>query len=193
MTANGPAGEHVTHDGVRWSNAQQDVVEVVAYDPAWPAQYEAEAQRLRAGLPHAPGFTLEHIGSTAVSGLAAKPVIDILLLQGDRDAWPALAEPLRALGFVHWAGNPRRDRMFFVKGMPPLGPRRSHHLHVRAPHDGVAELRFRDHLRRHAGDAQRYTALKLALAAAHATDRDAYADGKTAFVQRVLAAAEGGL
>jgi GrpB-like predicted nucleotidyltransferase (UPF0157 family) len=100
-----------------------------------------------------------------------------------------LIEPLARLGYVHWGDNPRQDRMFFVKGMPPFGIRRSHHLHVRVPADGLAELRFRDHLRRHARDAWHYAVLKQELATLHPTDRDAYTAGKAAFIAEMLARA----
>ncbi len=111
----------VTHDGKRWSNADQDRVDPVAYDPSWPAQYEAEAREIRAALGGLSDFELVHFGSTAIPGLAAKPIIDIMLVSANRSGWPALIEPVKGLGYVFWAENPRRDRLFFVKGMPPFG------------------------------------------------------------------------
>lgn len=101
----------VTHDGQRWSNADQDRVELVAYDPSWPARYEAEARAIRAALAGLADFELVHFGSTAIPGLAAKAIIDITLTSGDRSAWPALIEPIETLRYVFWADNPRRDRL----------------------------------------------------------------------------------
>ena len=88
----------VTHNGKGWSNADQDRVELVAYDPSWPAQYEAEAGAIRAALAGLADFELVHFGSTAIPGLAAKPIIDIMLVSADQSAWPALIEPIKALG-----------------------------------------------------------------------------------------------
>jgi GrpB-like predicted nucleotidyltransferase (UPF0157 family) len=139
----------VTHDGTRWSNAEQDRVELVDYDPSWPAQYEAEAGAIRATLAGITAFELVHFGSTAIPGLAAKPIIDIMLVAPDPGEWPRLIEPIKSLGYVFWADNPRRDRLFFVKGMPPFGARRTHHLHVRTPEDARTALVFCDELPRY--------------------------------------------
>lgn len=176
----------VTHDGKRWSNAEQDRVDPVAYDPGWPAQYVAEARAIRAALTGITGFELVHFGSTAIPGLAAKPIIDIMLVSGDQAAWPALIEPITGLGYVFWADNPRGDRLFFVKGMPPFGARRTHHLHVRTPEDARVALVFCDYLRRHPEEATRYAALKGELAARHPTDRDAYTEGKARYVDDIV-------
>jgi len=176
----------VTHDGQRWSNADQDRVELVAYDPSWPARYEAEAGAIRAALAGLADFELVHFGSTAIPGLAAKPIIDIMLISGDQAAWPALIEPIKALGYVFWADNPRRDRLFFVKGMPPFGTRRTHHVHVRTPEDARTALLFCAHLRRHPEEAARYAALKRELSARYPTDRDAYTEGKARYVDDIV-------
>ncbi|MEX2222689.1 MAG: GrpB family protein [Candidatus Rokuibacteriota bacterium] len=180
----------MTHDAKGWSNADQDRVELIAYDPSWPARYEAEAQQLRAALADIVGFELAHFGSTAIPGLVAKPIIDIMLIVPDQSAWPALVEPIKGLGYVFWADNPRRDRMFFVKGMPPYGARRTHHVHVRTPDDARTALVFTDHLRRHPDEAARYAALKRELAARHSTDRDAYTEGKARYVNDVVRKAD---
>jgi GrpB-like predicted nucleotidyltransferase (UPF0157 family) len=78
--------------------------------------------------------------------------------------------------------------MFFVKGMPPFGARRTHHVHVRLPSDAVAELSFRDLLRMDRAIAREYERLKEALAERHPNDRDAYTDGKAGFVAKALIA-----
>jgi GrpB-like predicted nucleotidyltransferase (UPF0157 family) len=76
--------------------------------------------------------------------------------------------------------------MFFVKGMPPFGTRRTHHIHVHTPDAVAPVVRFRDHLIAHPQDATRYAALKRELAARHPADRDAYTKAKTEFVRDVL-------
>jgi GrpB-like predicted nucleotidyltransferase (UPF0157 family) len=178
----------VSHDGRRWSNADEDRVELVDYDPRWPAMFEVEAGRLRAALAGVDvgPFRLVHFGSTAIPGIAAKPIIDIMLLSDERDRWPDLVVPIERLEYVFWADNPRRDRMFFVKGMPPFGARRTHHVHVRTPEDAYLALAFCDHLRRHPGEVARYARLKRDLAARHPTNREAYSAGKDAFVAEIL-------
>jgi GrpB-like predicted nucleotidyltransferase (UPF0157 family) len=176
----------VTHDGQHWSNAEHDRVELLPYDPSWPALFDAEAAALRAQLAEFAPLALEHVGSTAIPGLAAKPIIDIVLILPDTAMWPTLIEPIQALGYVYWVDNPRQDRLFFVKGMPPFGTRRTHHVHVRLPDDAQAMLRFRDHLRAHADIAARYAALKYELAAQNPTNRDAYTEAKADFVSAVL-------
>ena len=93
---------------------------MVDYDPRWPELYKAEARRIRAALSSILVFTLEHFGSTAIPGLVAKPIIDIMLIAPDQGHWTHLVDPIGGLGYVFWAENPRQDTMFFVKGMPPI-------------------------------------------------------------------------
>jgi GrpB-like predicted nucleotidyltransferase (UPF0157 family) len=176
----------VTHDGARWSNADADRVEIVEPDSSWPSRFEEEAHAFRAVLPTVPGLQIEHFGSTAIPGLRAKPIIDILIVHPAPDLWLQLVDPLASLDYVYWAENPRRDRMFFVKGMPPFGSRRTHHVHVRVPADARAELKLRDILRAKPSLARRYGDLKDVLAARYANDREAYTDTKTKFVAEVL-------
>ena len=87
---------------------------------------------------------------------------------------------------MFWTDNPRRDRLFFVKGMPPFGPRRTHHVHVRTPEDARTALLFCEHLRRHPEEAARYAALKHELSARNPTDRDAYTEGKARYVDDIV-------
>lgn len=171
-----------------------DEVALAEYDPAWPAMYEAEAARLREALPLGLILVMEHFGSTAIPGLIAKPVIDILVaVPSVEEARRLAVAPMEALGYAFWADNPKRDRLFFVKGLPPSAPHRTHHVHMTEP-DGEMwrRLAFRDHLRRHPGEAARYAALKRELAARHREDREAYTEAKSAYVEAVLAIAHGG-
>jgi GrpB-like predicted nucleotidyltransferase (UPF0157 family) len=176
----------VTHDGTRWSNAEQDRVEIEPYDPSWPERFDREAAAIRRALGDGFAYRVVHVGSTAVPGLAAKPIIDVALEVPDRARWSSLVAPLAGLGYVHWAENPDTTKMFFVKGMPPFGTRRTHHVHVHAPEAVATLVRFRDHLRSHPDDAARYEAVKRELAERHPTDRDVYTSGKAEFVRAVL-------
>jgi GrpB-like predicted nucleotidyltransferase (UPF0157 family) len=165
-----------------------DEVEIVPYDPAWPALFAMEADRLRATLDSALVVGIEHCGSTAVPGLAAKPIIDILIaVRSLTRAKATMIEPIRSLGYVYWSENPKTDRMFFVKGMPPYGQRRTHHVHITEP-DGEMwqrRLAFRDYLRADPEEAHRYEVLKHDLAARFPADRDGYTDAKTDYVEAV--------
>jgi GrpB-like predicted nucleotidyltransferase (UPF0157 family) len=165
-----------------------DEIVIVPYNPAWPALYEAEAARVRAALPADIVLAIEHFGSTAIPGLAAKPVIDILVaVRSIEEARECAVAPLSALGYAFWADNPKRDRLFFVKGLPPA-PRRTHHVHfTELAGEAWHRLRFRDHLRRDAEAREAYLALKLDLARRFPDDREAYTEGKQDFVDAVMA------
>lgn len=169
-----------------WSNAAEDRIALAGPDPSWARQFEAEATALAAALPRVGGLRIEHFGSTAVPGIRAKPIIDIMVIHPEPALWPALTDPVTALGYVFWRENPCTDRMFFVKGMPPYGSRRTHHLHVRVPADAVAELAFRDRLRSDSALARGYEQLKEELAGRYPTDREEYTQGKTKFVVAAL-------
>lgn len=170
------------------SNRVADDVEIVRYDPAWPAVFDTEADRLHAALDAMEVCGIEHFGSTAVPGLAAKPIIDILIaVRSLTRAKATMIEPIVALGYVYWAENPKPDRMFFVKGMPPFGDRRTHHVHITEP-DGEMwqrRLAFRDYLRANPDEAGRYEALKRDLAKRFPADREAYTEAKTDYVEAV--------
>ncbi len=168
-----------------------DDVILVEAEPSWPARFEHEAAAIRAWLPPDMILAIDHIGSTAIPGMPAKPIIDILLTVPElatarRDAVPILT----AQGYFFWAENPRTDRLFFVKGLPPYAAARSHHIHVTEwGREARGKLVFRDHLRRHPEDARAYAALKRQLARTHAADREAYTDAKSAFVAEIMARA----
>ncbi len=165
-----------------------DEIEIVDYDPRWPSLFDEEAKRLRAILDPSLVVGLEHFGSTAIPGLSAKPIIDILIaVRSLTDAHAIFVKALQTLDYVYWADNPKKDRMFFVKGMPPFGSRRSHHVHVTEPHGEMWQrLAFRDYLRVHPEEAAVYERLKRRLASEHRTDREAYTDAKSAYVETVM-------
>ena len=166
---------------------ESGTVRVVPYDPAWPDLYAAEAARVTDALSgHDLTLRLEHTGSTAVPGLAAKPVLDILAgCRVDEPRQPII-DALESAGYTYRGeqGIPGRD--FFRRGSP-----RQYHFHL--THVGSAfwqdHLTFRDYLRSHRDTAARYAALKLELASLHPDDREAYIEGKTEFVNSVLVAA----
>ena len=165
-----------------------DEVEIVDYDPRWPSLFEQEARRLRSVLDPCLIVGLEHFGSTSIPGLSAKPIIDILIaVRSLIDAEASFVAALRKLDYVYWADNPKKDRMFLVKGMPPFGSRRSHHVHVTERHGEMWQrLAFRDYLRVHPEEAAAYAELKRRLALEYRTDREAYTEAKSAYVEAVM-------
>lgn len=165
-------------------------IEVVDYDLSWPALFERE-QRAVAQALGSRVIAVEHVGSTAVPGLAAKPIIDLLAIVHDLDEIrTACVECLARLGYVHLAGYEAwlPDRMLFRKGVP--GPW-THHLHIMEPASPRREelILIRNYLRRHPETAVDYADLKRMLAARWGDDIAAYRDGKAPFLRTLLAQA----
>jgi GrpB-like predicted nucleotidyltransferase (UPF0157 family) len=156
-----------------------DEVNIVEYDPRWQTLFTEEAERIWQALGNDLVVEIEHIGSTAVPGMAAKPVIDIMVgVRSLVDAKSAIL-PLESLGYVYWREDPRPGRMFFVKGMPPYGKQRTHHVHIVEIDSEFWERKlFCDYLRKHPEEAKRYEALKRDLATSFRSDREAYTNGK---------------
>jgi GrpB-like predicted nucleotidyltransferase (UPF0157 family) len=161
-------------------------VRIADYDSRWSSMFEeARAEILAACGPSL--VAVEHIGSTSVRGLGAKPIIDIMAAVGRLDDARQLIEPLAALGYEyvpeHEASLP--DRRFFRRGLRGAG---THHLHVveLGSREWRQHLLFRDYLRAHPDTAAGYERLKRELAATHATDRGAYTAAKTPFIESVV-------
>ena len=162
----------------------QAPVHVVPDDACWPALFDRERIVLKRALAPWLAGPIEHIGSTAVPGLAAKPVIDIMAavrsLAESRAALAAVIE----LGYVYF---PYRAEVmhWFCKPSPSF---RTHHLHL-VPFRSrlwVERLAFRDVLRRDPATAREYAELKQRLAKRYELDREAYTDAKEPFVRRVI-------
>lgn len=159
-------------------------VVIVDYDPTWPDSFTALADRVAASLgPLA--VRVEHVGSTAVPGLPAKPIIDLIAVIPTRDDLPAAVERLATIGYVHRGDLGIAGREAFDP--PPGNP--AHHPYVCATaNPELAKMvAFRDYLRSHPAAAGEYGAVKRLLAAEFGTDRDGYTEAKTAFITGVLA------
>ena len=172
-------------------SASEARLRIVPYDPKWPAAFQAEALRLRQALGTL-AVRIEHNGSTAVPGLAAKPIIDIQVSVASLEPLMAYREPLEAIGYLH---VPHPDDSFCPFFHRPSRWPHTHHVHVVAT--GGAEerrtLAFRDYLRDHSEAATEYEQLKrglaLQLSATNPDSREAYARAKTDFVERIIALA----
>ena len=165
---------------------ESGTVRLAPHDPAWAALFAAEAQRLRAVLGPDRPLALEHTGSTAVPGLAAKPILDLLGgYPPGAPVEPYVAALVRA-GYVHRGEQGIPGREFFRRGEP-----RAYHLHLAVQHGAFwrEHLAFRDALRADTAVRDAYAALKLDLARRFPRDRESYIEGKGAFVRQVVAAA----
>ena len=170
--------------------APQKRVIVVDYDPTWPQAFAAaKAEILEAVGPHVE--CVEHVGSTAVAGLAAKPIIDIQVGVRDWNEAVVTIAPLSARGWVYRGerGTPRRH--YFRKR--DAAGRWTHTLHMLEVFSGRWNemLDFRDYLRAHPDAAAEYAALKRSLARRAYRERGEYTDAKAPFIQRILAQARG--
>jgi GrpB-like predicted nucleotidyltransferase (UPF0157 family) len=158
-------------------------IEIVPYDPSWPLLFQAEAMVLRQALGTWLVGPIEHIGSTAVSGLAAKPVIDIMAGVHSLDESRRAPEAAAEVGYCYAPYQVELEH-WFCKPSPAF---RTHHLHlvpVGSP-QWIRPLAFRNYLRADAGIATEYGALKLRLAQEHHLDRDAYTRAKRPFIDRI--------
>jgi GrpB-like predicted nucleotidyltransferase (UPF0157 family) len=161
-------------------------IAVVPYDSEWPSRFEAERTLLEGVLASWLEGGIHHVGSTAVPGLAAKPIIDMVAGVRDLEAARASFEPLREQSYHHAPHRPDIAH-HFAKPSPRLREI-THGLHLTEPESDLwrERLAFRDALRRDRALAAEYEALKLRLAQEH-SDVAGYTEGKRAFVGRVLA------
>jgi GrpB-like predicted nucleotidyltransferase (UPF0157 family) len=168
-------------------NPADDDVALVEYDPLWRAKFSEMADWLRKTVPQEVLLRVEHYGSTAIPGMPAKPVIDILLeVPSFAQARRILIPAFNKIECEYWWYN---DHMSFIfrKG---LAGTRTHHIHAAPAGHRVWEgIVFRDYLRAHPDEGDRYATLKRELAERHATDREAYTNSKEGFVREVTAKA----
>lgn len=169
----------------------RDRIALVACDPAWPRLFEEEKARLLDCLPPGLVVRIEHFGSTAVPGLRAKPVVDVLVEVADLERARDEAAPiLEAQGCDYfWRPQPEGDTPphypWFIRRGP--GGVRTHHIHMTVADSTLWQgLLFRDHLRAHPAAAARYERLKMRLAERHPGDRVAYTRGKACFVKMIV-------
>jgi GrpB-like predicted nucleotidyltransferase (UPF0157 family) len=175
----------------RIQTAVQEHVAVVPYDPRWPCMFCQEKEHLLSCLPGELIRRIEHFGSTAVPGLAAKPIIDMLVEVTDLEETKTRIVPiLESQGYEYfwrptWAGNIPPFYAWFIKR--DSRGNRTHHIHMIESHfEHWDRLLFRDYLIEHPDVAEEYSQLKNRLAATYPHDRLAYTEGKTEFVVRVM-------
>lgn len=162
---------------------KRGTVKVIPYQKEWAIEFEKEKKRILKVCGDKI-VALEHIGSTSIPGLAAKPIIDIAVgITKLKDA-NTLLKPLETIGYHFYKGF-QRQRLFVAKGPDE---KRTHYLHVMR-YNGVkwkVDQLFRDHLRSHPQEVERYGQLKKRLAQAYPEDRQKYSDGKDAFIKSTI-------
>jgi GrpB-like predicted nucleotidyltransferase (UPF0157 family) len=165
-------------DRVLIGGREKRPIVIIDYDPAWPERYRAERARI-AGALGAVARRIEHIGSTAVPGLAAKPIVDVLVVVEDPDEDAAFVPALEAAGYALRVREPGH-RMLRT-------PELDVHVHVWADGEEAARyLRLRDRLRASAEDRAAYAALKRDLAAREWDDMNAYAEAKGPLIEAIM-------
>jgi GrpB-like predicted nucleotidyltransferase (UPF0157 family) len=163
-----------------------DPVQLSAYSPLWPAIFDFERARLQ-GILGADAAVIEHIGSTAVPGMGAKPIIDVMVGVADLAMIERRMAELQADGYRYVPEFERSmpQRRYFVKTHAQPGHFHVHAVILDSPF-WKSHLAFRDALRADARLAADYWKLKQRLAARYPNDREAYADGKSAFIREAM-------
>src|SRR5271157_3185739 len=160
-------------------------IRIVDYDPEWPGRFEREAERIRSALADR-ALRIEHVGSTAVPGLPAKPIIDMVLVVAHSAQETEYAEPLEKIGYQLHIREPgwHEHRMF-------KGPERDVNLHVFSANCPEIDrmLAFRDRLRTSESDRELYGRSKRALARQEWKYTQNYADAKTAVIEEIMSGA----
>ena len=166
--------------------AYEGIVRIAEYSPQWPAVFAAEAEVIRSVFLPAE-VHIEHVGSTAVPGLVAKPIIDILL---GASSLPEIEHRIPALEAIGYSYVPEFEKQLPLRRYFSKPDRRDGRFHLHAVEHGSAfwheQLRFRDALRAQPALRDEYARLKRRLAVTHNLDRAAYTDAKAPFIQRVL-------
>jgi GrpB-like predicted nucleotidyltransferase (UPF0157 family) len=157
-------------------------VRLVPYDSTWPLEFSAEADRIAHACQDLP-LKLEHIGSTSVPGLAAKPVIDILAGRPGNVSGERYVATFKGIGYEHKGAFGIPGRNYFRRGSP-----RTHHVHLVSWSSDLwrDHLLFRDYLRSHADIAREYETLKRELATLYLHDREQYTDAKGPFIRSIV-------
>ena len=164
---------------------EHQAIVIADYDPAWPRRFGREEAKIRGALGPA-ALSVEHVGSTSVPGLAAKPIVDILLVVEDSGNEDAYLPALEAAGYVLRVREPDFDehRMFRT-------PEKDVHVHVFSPNSTEVErlLLLRDYLRHNEVDRELYAGTKRELASRDWPSMQHYADAKTGIVEDILSRA----
>lgn len=167
----------------RCSDLGSGPIEIFPYDPSWPAHFDQWRRRIQSALG-ARAIRIEHVGSTSIPGLDAKPIVDIQVSVGSFEPFEEIRGPLESVGFTYRVTDWPEHRYFFIDDV---------HVHVceKGSDWERAHILFRDFLRSHPDRSVQYLQVKRQLAVQFRNDRMGYTDGKDEVVAEILEAAEG--
>ncbi|MDX8045750.1 GrpB family protein [Gracilibacillus sp. S3-1-1] len=163
---------------------EQTIVNLQEYSPEWKKQFDLEKEQLVTVLmPQV--IAIEHIGSTSVEGIMAKPIIDILVGMKDLREVHDFVQPLKKLGYEYVPKQELKDRRFFRKGEWGKG---TVHLHICefGSSEWIEKILFRDYLRSHTEAAKEYEEMKKKLAFSYKYERQTYTKKKEPFIKRII-------
>ncbi len=166
---------------------KDEEIHIVPYNASWILKFEEEKQQIEKVLSSWITGGVHHVGSTAIPGLSAKPIIDIMVGVDNIENSKACVELLKPLHYQYFPYKPEQ-MIWFCKPSPK---HRTHHLYVieRTNPEFAARLAFRDYLRSHSQERNQYEQLKISLAEKYKNNREAYTNGKEKFVQDIVAKA----
>lgn len=163
---------------------------ITSYDNEWPTLFDELGAKLRAALGDI-ALRIDHIGSTSISGMAAKPIIDVQISVADFESLDAFRVPIESLGLVYRPNDQLIERDLSKRYFREKPGKCRTHIHVRRAGSWSEQLTllFRDYLRTHHDDAKRYAELKYRLAEQYADDRHSYSTSKGPFIWALMAKA----
>jgi GrpB-like predicted nucleotidyltransferase (UPF0157 family) len=166
---------------------KRGTVKLAPNDPEWSQSFAEEAKKLQLVFGDF-AVAIEHIGSTAIPAILAKPIVDIGIIVPSLKQAINYRDKLKDIGYVMKENDNREERLFFMKGSEEL---RTHYLHIGEKGSGYVEdmVRFRDFLNNHEEIAKEYSDLKQKLCDAYSDNREHYTEQKKEFVKDVLAKA----
>jgi GrpB-like predicted nucleotidyltransferase (UPF0157 family) len=167
---------------------ERGLVKLHPFTAEWRRHFEAEKALLQ-GAVGSYILDIQHVGSTSIPGMVAKPIVDIAIAVSDFEEARVCIQPIEGLGYEYKGENGIPRRHYFGKG-----DQRMFHLHLNEINSLEWQnlILFRDYLCRHPEAVQEYVVLKIQLAAKYPRDRQAYLDGKAPFIERVLQLARSG-
>lgn len=167
---------------------QKDPIELVDYDAIWPIKANAEINSIQSLLKFPWLKDIQHIGSTAIPNIKAKPIIDIYVGIESLQYAPQAIALIKSLEYQAVVQYPDENKICLIKGIPPFGTKRTNHTHIvtyQGDHWNAAIL-FRDYLRTHPEEAKKYEQLKIELLKKFQFDREGYTAGKNEYVAKIL-------
>ncbi len=163
---------------------ERGTVKLVKHNSKWERSFEREAKKIKKVFSE-DALDVQHVGSTAIPGILAKPVIDIALIVPSLQKASRYEKKLQEIGYEIKNNDTRKERLFFTKGPER---KRTHYLHIGEVGSGYGEdmILFRDYLCKHKDTAKKYSELKEQLAEQHQNTREIYTAQKEKFIEKIV-------